>query len=65
MSSSLFSLEEQLNMTLKRLLKCGQERGFFATPGSVFDPLEWDGLGVALWDAMSNGSQEAKGLSTA
>lgn len=36
-----------------------------ATPRSVFDTLEWDGLGVALWDAVNDVSKEIKGLSTA
>lgn len=50
---------------LKSLLRWGQEREFFATPKSVFDTPKWERLGLALWDAVSEGSKETKGLSTA
>lgn len=49
---------------LKRLQKWGQERVFFTTPRGVFDTLEWERLGTELWDAVSNGSKETKGLTT-
>ncbi|XP_031948061.1 uncharacterized protein LOC116435670 [Corvus moneduloides] len=45
---------------LKGLLRWGQERGFFATLWSVVNTLEWERLGIALWD----GLKETKGLST-
>ncbi|KAL2310240.1 hypothetical protein Nmel_006488 [Mimus melanotis] len=49
--------------TLKRLLRWVQERGIFASPRSVFNTLEWERLDEILWDAMSDGSKETKGLS--
>lgn len=41
----------------------GQEREFFVTPRSDFDTLEWERLGIILWDAVSDGSKATKGLS--
>ncbi|KAL2295689.1 hypothetical protein Nmel_000808 [Mimus melanotis] len=48
---------------LKRLLRWAQERGFFATLRSVFGTLEWERLGITLWNVLSDGSKETKGLS--
>lgn len=47
---------------LKRLLRWGQERGFFATLRGVVNTLEWKRLGIGLWDAVSDGLKETKGL---
>lgn len=49
---------------LKKLLKWGQERGYFTTLRSIFHTFKWEGLGIELWDAVSDGSKETKGLST-
>lgn len=67
------SKEEQATLNiLQRILSMravkydpeGQERGFFVTPRSGFDSFEWERLGVILWDAVSDGSKETKGLCT-
>ncbi|KAF4805352.1 hypothetical protein TURU_001237 [Turdus rufiventris] len=46
----------------KRVLGWGQERGCSVNTRSVLETLEWERLGINLWDAVSDGSEETKGL---
>lgn len=47
---------------LKKLLKWGRDRRFFATPRSIFDTREWDRVGSERCEAVSSGPKGTKAL---